>query len=52
MTQAGASGESSNDTPWEKRSLRLSRPISAPLLAAALSWRYEEESFLKQEGSD
>jgi len=34
MGHAGASRKSPNDAPWEKRSLRLSRPISAPLLTA------------------
>jgi len=56
MGHAGASRKSPNDAPWETPSLKLSRPISAPLLTAVLgtygvlaplltavlSWRYEE----------
>ena len=34
MGHAGASRKSPNDVPWETPSLRLSRPISAPLLTA------------------
>ena len=41
---AGASRKSPNDAPWETRSLRLSRPISAPLLTVARSWRHEKKS--------
>jgi len=37
---------SPNDAPWETLSLRLSRPISAPLLTVARSWRHEEEDLL------
>jgi len=69
MGHVGASRKSPYDVPWETLSLRLSRPISAPLLkghlqgtcttpdtcqgtcrvpapllTAALSWRYEEEA--------
>ena len=43
MAHAGTSRKSPNDAPWETLSLTLSRPISAPLLTAALSWRYEEK---------
>jgi len=43
MGHAGASRKSPNDAPWETLSLRLSRPISAPLLTVARSWRHEEE---------
>jgi len=43
MGHAGASRKPSNDAPWETLGLRLSRPISAPLLTVALSWRYEEQ---------
>jgi len=44
MGHAGASRKSPNDAPWKMLSLRLSRPISAPLLTVARSWRYEEEN--------
>jgi len=42
-SHTGASRMSPNDAPWETLSLRLSRPISVPLLAEnlALSWRHE-----------
>ena len=43
MGHAGASRKSPNDAPWETLSLTLSRPISAPLLTVARSWRHEEE---------
>ena len=43
MGHAGASRKSPNDASWEKLSLRLGRPISAPLLTVARSWRHEEE---------
>ena len=44
MGHAGASRKSPNDAPWETLSLRLSRPISAPLLTVARSWRHEKKS--------
>ena len=43
MGHAGASRKSPNDAPWETLSLRLSRPISAPLLTVARSWRHEKK---------
>jgi len=43
MGHADASRKSPKVPPWETLSLRLSTPISAPLLTAAQSWRYEEE---------
>jgi len=43
MRHAGASRESLNDVPWETLSLRLGRPISAPLLTAVLPRRCKEE---------
>jgi len=43
MGHTGASRRSPNDAPRETLSLRLSRPISAPLLSAALSRRFLEE---------
>ena len=42
MGHASASRKSPNDAPWETLSLRLSRPISAPLLTVARSWRREK----------
>jgi len=45
MGRAGANRKSPNDAPWETLSLKLSRPISAPLLAAVLSWRSKEEVY-------
>ena len=45
MWYAGASIKSYNDSPWGTLSLRLSRPISAPLQPAVLSWRCEEDVF-------
>jgi len=47
MGHAGTSRKSTNDAPWEMLSLRLSRPFSAPLLTAVLSWRYEEKNMRK-----
>jgi len=49
MGHAGASRKSPNDAPWEKLSLRLSRPISAPLLTVARSWRHEKKNTLKND---
>jgi len=46
MGHAGASRESPTDAPWETLSLRLSRPIFAPLLTAVLSWRQEEDNWV------
>ena len=43
MGHAGANKKSPNDSLWETLSLRLSRPISAPILTAVSSGRYKEE---------
>ena len=50
MGHAGASRKSPNDVLWETLSLRLSRPISAPLLTVARSWRHEEEDYRTEYG--
>jgi len=44
MGHAGASRKSPNDAPWETLSLRLRRPISAPLLTVARSWSHEKNN--------
>jgi len=51
MGHAGASRKSPNDAPWETLSLRLSRPISAPLLTVARSWRHEKKIPLFHSGT-
>jgi len=43
MGHASASRKSPNDAPWETLSLRLRRPISAPLLTVARSWRHKKK---------
>ena len=43
LGHAGASRKSPSDAPWGTSSLRLGRPVFAPLLTMAQSWRYEEE---------
>jgi len=43
MGHVGASRETPKDPPWEMLSQKLSRPISAPLLAVILSWRKEKD---------
>jgi len=44
MGHAGASRKSPEETPRETKRQRLSRPISAPPLTAALSWRNEKKN--------